>query len=813
MGISNSKARSTLMSSVSRLMAIVFTFVTIFTVFPGAIHAASPPDRLESATAEVSNKNTTVTVTFNTYAAPTNNLEELLSNIQIERSGSQAFVDLSEDSPSNEINMTPEGALVIILGTALTGSANAIHISEGALMNKDGLTTEVDLLVTSIAALDITPPVFTGSSSSNGNRVYLNFDEGFTVNAPGDVSNDEVQAFLKNQLSVSVDGEHFIPVTEQEGEVYQSNLNQIYLNYYNEMRVIIGAHTQIRLAAGTLKDSAGNLNEELILKISPPMIKSATVSGGNHDVTIAFYGDVKDLSDGSLAGNIRLFKGTGNGKSLVKGDTASIMDGKLEIHFAEALAGTANQIIIRGGVLEDAYGNTQSNDLLTSLLQVNAGEVDPSPADTTVPAYLYSYLSNSAQDLNLIFDEDVFSSRADEASFLRDVQWYEPSYGWRYVLPADAVVTFAGPQVKIHFAAPLTGNQYYFSFYSNHFTDAAGNVLNDTINTNWFYPQSQGLSYNTGYFSYDGRQLNLSFNSNTPLVDQTLVDGISHMKEKITLSTDNGITYTALDEQDIVTVTGNRINIFFHKAKQGGFVKIKVDAGVVGDPYDTIRNVAVDATIAYNTPEITGFIFSNTASEFVFADNEVWRSRVQAVRIYDRNIGTERALTSGEYTLSEGKLTIASGVFQKGQYYRIALDAAGYSTKYFEGKAYVSSEIFYITAPVVTAENGITAKINLFNATEQNNNHPTGYQVVVFELFNGSTPVSIVAAHLKLNTGTYSANFNVTDGATNPNYTVKAYVVSKYNADPEDLGLNLATVKTQLELDQAIANSDDNNLE
>ncbi|ASA24942.1 hemoblobin-interacting domain-containing protein [Paenibacillus donghaensis] len=806
------------MATVSKMMAIVITAVTVLTVSPSESHAASPIAPLTSATAEVGSDNTAVTVTFNTYTNPTASLADLMSNIQIERSGSNAFVDLSTDHGNNTISRTADGALVLTLHTALTGTTNAINVKAGSIMNKDEVPSANDITISGISAHDITPPAYVGSSSSNGNQVNLNFDEDFTINAPDGATQDQVNAYLKSKLSVAVDGEHFVPVTEQEGDIYQNGSRQIYLNYHNDMKVILGARTLVQVAAGTLKDAAGNLNEDMILHVSPPTIQSATVSSDNHEVILTFYGDVLDLTNNSLGNYIRLYKGTGNWKSLVTGDAASIVDGKLHIHFAEALAGTTNQIMIDRRALKDTYGNVQNDVVLTALLPANIGGVDPSPADTTPPTYLYSYLSNSVQDLNLVFDEDVENARADVASFLQGVQWYDSVIGsWRYSLPSDITLTFAGPLVTIHFAAPLTGNQYLFEFDSNHFKDTAGNAVNNSVGTNWFFPQRQGISYSEGYFSHDGRQLSLGFNnnnSNLSLVDQTLVDGVSQLKEHITLSTDYGVTYAPLDEQDVVSVSGNRINIFFHEAKQVGSVKVRVDAGVVSDSYDTIRNVAVDAVVAYNTPEITGYFLSNTASEFVFADNAAWRNRVQAVRIYENNVGTERVLNSSEYSLSEGKLTVTNGVFQKGHYYRISVDAAGYSSRNFEGRAYVSSEIFYITAPVVTAENGITAKINLFNNVDtDNNNYSIGNQVVLFELFDGSTPVSIVAANLKLNTGTYSANFNVMDGATNPNYTVRAYVVSKYSSDSTNLGLNLATVKTQLELDQANSSNDNNNEE
>ncbi|MBW7453879.1 Ig-like domain-containing protein [Paenibacillus sepulcri] len=654
------------------------------------------------------------------------------------------------------------------------------------------------------AAPDTVPPTFTGAESSNGESVYLNFDEAFTINAPDGLDETEITAYLKSKISVAADGEHFAPVSEQQSEVYQSESDQIYIDYDNDMQVILGAATIIKIASGTLKDQAGNLNEEMNLHVSPPVIQSTAISSDNHDVTITFNEDVFDNTDSNLGSSIYLIRGTqSNWKGLVEGDAVSIDSGKLQIHFAEALSGADNQISIDGNALKDSYGNVQADSRLTALITANAGGVDPAPADTTMPVYQSSYFS-SPQDLNIVFDEDVYNALENDESFLQNIQWYN-SNNWEYSLPADTTLTFSGHVATIHFAAPLTGYQYYFSFYPGHFKDAAGNISDASVNTEWFYQLNTEIGLSNGYFSHDGRWMSLEFysDSNSELVDYTLADGVSHLKEQITISTDHGLTYAALDELDTLLLKGNKITVFFHDGKKGGSIKVKVAANVVGFSNGYQRNLAIDQEIAYNTPDITGYVLSNAASEFVFADNAQWRSQVKVIRLYDDTVGTYRELNSSEYALTEGKLTIASGVFQEGHYYDFYVDAAGYSTKYFEGRAYKSSEVFYVTAPEVSALNGITAKINLFNNAYENDS--IGNQTVVFELFNGSTPVSIVAANLKVNTGTYSANFNVNDAASNPNYTVKVFVVSKYSSEAAGLGLNLATVKTQLELDQAMS--------
>lgn len=806
------------MPTVSKMLAVVITAVSVLTVSPGAGYADPAVSEITSATAEVSSNNAAVTVTFNTYAQPAGSLSDLMDGIQIERSGSEQWVDLAADSAGNDISMNGDGALVITLGTALTGTDNSIQIAAGAVMNTEERLSANVLTLSSIAAHDITAPVVTGSRSNDGSWLRVFFDENFSLNVPDGATGEQAAAFLKSRLSVAGDGEHFAPFTNNEGSAYQNNARELYLNYNNNMKIISGLNTVIRIASGTLKDAAGNLNAEMNLHVSPPIIQSVAVSNDNHDVVVTFNKEVLNntSSDDNLKSNIYLVR-TVSGqekslKALVAQDTVSIESNKLSIHFAEALSGTESQISINGGALTDLNGNVQEQRTISGFLETAVGGVDPNPADTTMPAYLYSSVSDDYQNITFVFNEEIFNAKGSDSKFLEDVQWYDPYRNqWLYTLPSDVTFTFSGTKLILHFPEPLTGYQYYYQINPGHFMDAAGNVLTGYAATNWIYPQNQaaGLSYNGGYFSGDGRFLSLSFNTNTALADQTLVDGVSHLNEYITISTDHGVTYSALDPLDTVSLFGSQIGIIFYNAKQQGSVKVKVAPGVLSDLYDSKRNSTVEATVAYNTPELTGYFYSNTESEFAFTDNAAWREHVGKVTVYDRNVGQYRTLNASEYVLSEGKLTLAGGIFTAGTRYTVTVDAEGYSSKYLEGGAYKSSEVFSMTAPVVTADNGITATIRLFNnayAEEVNGN-----QTILFELFDGNAPVSIVAANLKLSTGTYSANFNVSDVAVNPNYSVKAYVVSRYGNDPANLGLNLATVKTPLELDLAILAANENN--
>lgn len=743
----------------------------------------------DGTTVAVSGGNKTVTVSFNVYSTQAGTLSDLKDNITVEKTGDNAFTALGANDTVSLSNTGTSSTLVINFDTALVGAANAIHIASGALIDQNGNPYNMGLVIDNIVAQDLTPIAYIGSSSNNGNNVNLNFSKPFTVTSDAD---------LRSHMSIAIDGANFVPLTDQiyvtpPGENSVGS-NQINLTANNGMKVILGTNTLIKIDSGTLTDAiVGNLNAEMILHVTPPIVQSAAISSDYHDVTITFQEEVVDntVSNGvsNLGSKIRLLQNGANDRNqiqLTSDDSATIVSGKLVIHFATALSGANNQIVIDRDALKDNYGNVLGDQTLTPLIQGGAVTEDTSPLQL-----VNQYLSNGYQDLTFVFNKDVLNAQSDDASFRAGITYYGSDTGWGNI-PSTATVTFSGKMVVVHFAAKLTGSQYLLQFNPGSFKDTSGNIYNYYVGS-WFYP-GQPLTLEAGGFSHDGRWLSLNFNTN--IVDQTIVSGVSHLKDQITISTDNGDL--AWDAQDNVVIQDNHLVVFFHNAIKSGSVKVKLAANAISDLGDNVRNQEINQVIAYNTPTITGFFLSDTASEFVFVDNAEWRSKVSDITISDGRNEIVRQLNSSEYTLSAGKLTINEGVFQEGVRYYITVDADGYSSKEFYGSAHVSTELFYMTAPVVAVENGITAKVNILN----HYNDSMGTQAVVFELMNGTTPVSIVASNLSISTGSYSANFNVADAATNPNYTVKVFVVNHFNNDVANVGLNLATIKSQNEMDQ-----------
>ncbi|GGD97110.1 hemoblobin-interacting domain-containing protein [Paenibacillus nasutitermitis] len=647
-------------------------------------------------------------------------------------------------------------------------------------------------------------PVYTGSNNY-GDELSLYFSSNFSINT---LNEEERYTFLKNKITIATDGVNF-EALPGHSEIYQ---NSSYINIYydNNIPVVPTQNTKIKIAAGALVTSSDDLNEEMILNVSPPVIQGTEISADNKTVTITFQNELQEYNIYNLAQNIYLSRnGVDSYREYLSSNlgTASIVSGKLVITFNQSLSGANNLISINGGALKDSFGNTQGNGIMSAPIQVHAN------VDNKAPEWERVYFSNSNRTLNIVFDEDIQSNITEPGSIRNFIEYYNPTTE-NYVnvgqqSEEDVKVTFSGRSLMIEFKTSMSRSEIgYIQIAPNSIKDMANNVYTYWIGGSVYPVEGWEDYFNYAYFSHNGRWLNLEFEGN--LLDQTLdEDDVSHLQDKIKISTD-GTTFTDLDPRDTVTLQDNRMVIIFHDMKKSGTVTLKILEGAFMDGHHNMQLPEFNSVIGFNVPDITGYLFSNEASELAFEDNEEWRNKVRTIKIQGEN-GYARTLTSSEYALTAGKLTIVPGIFEKGTVYEIIILAEGYSeraafyTKSIFARAQQSSEVFYMTAPAVTNENGITAKINVLNMDISAYIDPAGLRItptqsVVFQLMDGDTPVSIVSAKLKMNTGTYSANFNVKETAGKA-YTVRAFIVSKYDADTTNIGMNMAKQVTQLELD------------
>lgn len=101
-----------------------------------------------------------------------------------------------------------------------------------------------------------------------------------------------------------------------------------------------------------------------------------------------------------------------------------------------------------------------------------------------------------------------------------------------------------------------------------------------------------------------------------------------------------------------------------------------------------------------------------------------------------------------------------------------------------EAKTVKSKDPFTISAPSVDYKKGIKASVTV---TPGKGNK--GLETVVFQLINGTTPVTQTAVETDIKK---AEKFTVSFNASNPEYWVKVSVVSKYNGNFKNFGSSLA---------------------
>lgn len=784
------------------------------------------PEGTPNVTGTLDDDFKTFTIRFDRSIAPSGTPEQLKSAITIKQVGTPEFAALGE-ADSVAYNVQDPDAIVLKLDQRLVGDHHAVRIAAGAVvLEGETVPYAAPIELSGIVGADIVPPAFVGAESLNdGEGVKLHFDEAITPVFPDTMEDEgEAIAYLQSQIQVAQDGEHFSPLVNDLIN-FSGDSSSIQISYQNDLKIVSGPKTKIKLAVGLFKDAAGNTTPELILDVSPPAIKSAALSSDNHDVTVTFDRNIYTTpfynASMQLKSRIWLKEGSGHRRDLGANDTVEVVGDKLNIHFATALNGESSQIVISGGTLQDANGNYYSDELASPYLQANPeGDI----SDTAGPEYIDYQLSSDLKELTLKFNEEVAMSTQDLAAFKQNFSWYNSQVGYVNGLPSSATVTVSGRTVNIHFNTLIDENVFYVGFDLSKIADLAGNYSDNGIRwTNWIDVNNDAtFRMRNANIGINGRFISLYFEAG-PLEDLTVDENGSHLKEKIKISTDNGVTFNPLSTEDKVILSGSSIGILLHNRIVAGTMQVEIDSGILTDSHHYLVNVEGRQTITYNMPQMSGYLFSNADTVLKFENSPEWKSHIQSVKIWDYANRTYRELSKSEYDLTDSEIKIHKGIFLKDRSYEITVESEGYSTQYYDGYAYKSSDIFYMTAPSITKTSGITAKVFIYNLVYGNGNKNnasllsssesggnTGTQAVVFELFDGNTPVSIAAAELAIGTGTYSANFNVTDAATK-NYTVKAFVVSSFDSDTLNLGLNLGTVKTQAEIDEAMIMSQNNN--
>ncbi|NQX61690.1 hemoblobin-interacting domain-containing protein [Paenibacillus qinlingensis] len=557
---------------------------------------------------------------------------------------------------------------------------------------------------------------------------------------------------------------------------------------------------QVKIAANTLKNISGLLVDSDIVSgdinvgdHDGPVYQGFSVNADRNVVTLAFNENVYEhnvgiTSTGNLANYIQLSR-NGSNYNWFDG-TVAIVDKTVVITLNTPLVGSQNKIKIPASVLWDNAGNHLNNDIITNFIDVTT---------TTPPQYMYSVIDNLNHDWTFNFDKNVKRNSLYTGNLLSDSILY--LNGVVTSIPLSTTVTFTDNKVVLHFDNPFVDQYIKIDFPENAITNENNNVLTDEIPLDELTPNGFSQPQYSGHFLRTSHTLEMNFSQSI-----TTNTTISQLKAALTYSTDGGNTFSALGANDGVSILEGSLFIYFDKVIQGNLV-IKIAANNLKDTFGNVITTVVetetiDTTSAYVTPNLVGSLFSDVPTVLTFDDNAAWRSKIQKVvieEVVNNCYYVSRALLPSEYTVSAGKLTIHQGVFDERVEYNVYVYSDGYDDRSTNDTmlAIKSKDAYFITPVALDKTSGITATVKIAS------NRSHGPLNVIFQLMNGQTASSIVAAESEFfgEKGTFKANFNVADFATNPNYTVRAFIVSEYSNSPLSVGANLATQISDLEFD------------
>lgn len=188
--------------------------------------------------------------------------------------------------------------------------------------------------------------------------------------------------------------------------------------------------------------------------------------------------------------------------------------------------------------------------------------------------------------------------------------------------------------------------------------------------------------------------------------------------------------------------------------------------------------------------------FTNKSYRVTFDTNMAWQENITAVEL-NGNI-----LSANDYTLSGDSIVLQPQYLESGNNF-LLIRSAGYATATRLFQIHPSEQSFFLSPLDVKALNGSLSAT--FIALENYYNESYDEEAtVIFQLMNDNTPVSTISYTMdEINYyQSFRAEFNLADAATNPAYTIRAFLITGDNANGEQLGYNLGTTLTQEQFDE-----------
>ncbi|SFF04091.1 hypothetical protein SAMN04487969_11235 [Paenibacillus algorifonticola] len=477
-------------------------------------------------------------------------------------------------------------------------------------------------------------------------------------------------------------------------------------------------------------------------------------------------------------------------------DSVVFEDNKLVVTFGKKLNGTFLKIKVDSRTIVDPWNLITIDEAIeTAALAIES---------KGSPTYGGAEFDNNNHDVIFKFDEPV---QAAPNVDLHRAFTYAANDNALAALDSDATVSFEDNKVILHFPNALIENHYKFSIAAGTLADLSGNVLEEEITVTELKPADLDLAHPEIAKLEASSDLELGksiiyITFNETIVDNTVVNGVSHLKDYIEVSTDGGNTFSGIGANEWVRLEGNYI-VFSYRAGVDSDYRVKVKANAVKDLFGNVATKDLTAIgEAKGNNYLQGNIYTDAETVLTTFSDSQWGSNVYRVLIKKGNEAT-RPLSEDKYEVVNNTVVIKQGVFSEGERYSIQVYSYGYENRNTDGShdAISHHETYYMTDPsVLSSSGGIIVTANVI----ANPNARSNFETVVFQLMKDNQPVANTAVYTYLYAGKVSAYFNV----SNPSdYTVKAFVLDDYSGAVDNVGLNLATVVSEEEFDILYLNS------
>ncbi|WNR42745.1 CBM96 family carbohydrate-binding protein [Paenibacillus roseipurpureus] len=310
----------------------------------------------------VSNENKTIELNFN----------ERLNNATAGASTLKAAITLARDG--NTFSALDSSDQVTLNGTKLTITlANRLSLSGAKVkinantLQDDGQNILTTTVTTNALSYDDVAPVLNSVLQTDATSKQ------FTVSAnEGLLSNMANSTDLKAAVTFSTDGTNFLALAGGDTVVVTGGTLKV-----TRAAQLTGSLNQLRVAANTLKDAAGNVvstpytSDPVIADTSAPEIQAAFPSNFNKKIVVVFSENVVNngADEAALKQAIMLSSNGGTSYSALGNSDRVILSGStLTLILTQPIAGSNNKLRINANAIKDVIGNVATTELATAAI-------------------------------------------------------------------------------------------------------------------------------------------------------------------------------------------------------------------------------------------------------------------------------------------------------------------------------------------------------------------------------------------------------------------------------------------------------------